>query len=397
MPTSQELLVYNKQVAIKQGQQEATPKYEGPIDYRGELINPRHSIKRVVHTLRQSLKRSQFASLNLVGIPGSGKTTCAVNIITDLIEEEAKTVDGVTGQFWQVHWYGAEDLRNLGDILEDLPKFQNHITVFDDVSKALEKLSAAEQAEIFEQLTTTRHVTGGKLLMVSLYHYSFANLKSMKSQGAVVIYTSVTLTEFGNLQQILSSARHYKTLKKFSRVYESAHEYDQFQLNISKNQIKNFADGKPFRPCLVINLFKAHIGLFMKLENGFNPPKEIKQKISVPVLLQKITDSPTYERDGKLALRILAMLRGHPEAMRTQFVCAYKFVVDLTRGYQIDWGTLAEAIKDRNSKRLYRHKKQEAILRDAIIKESKEITKSELIQEEEVHEEADESDGLEEF
>lgn len=372
MPTAQEVVTRQKMAGFRKANRgSAKPIYEGPIIYRGEQINWRHSLKRVVHTLRRSLDRSQFASLNIVGIPGSGKTTCAVNIITDLIEEIGKETQEVYTLFWK----GAQDLRNLGDVLEDLPKDQNHIVVFDDVSKALERLSGAEQAAVFEQLTTTRHVTGGKLLIVSLYHYTFANLKSIKSQGVIVIYCSCTLTEYGNIQALLNTKKTQKTLRKFARVYESAYDKGTFQLEISKNQTKVFVDGQPFRPCLVVNLFKAHIGLFMKLETAYNPPMQKKQAINTKILISTLRNDETYGIDALLALKILAMIHGHPHAMRIRFVQAFRFVQEFIRDYHVKWNEVEAELQVKGAKRIYRKKGKESQLATSISRASKEFDK----------------------
>lgn len=352
----------------KQGEQIAERKqhYTGPIVYRGQQISWRNSIKRVVKTLRRSLMRSQFASLNIVGIPGSGKTTCASNIITDLIEDEEEESKNV----WHVHWKGPDDLRNLGDLLENLEKFQNHVVVFDDVSKALEMLSGTEQAEIFEQLTTTRHVTGGRLLIVSLYHYTFANLKSVKSQGVVVIYTSCTLTEYQNIQQILPTKKAQNSLRRFAKVYENAFMKGEFALKIHEyGDPVNFIDGHPFRPCFVVNLFRAHLALFMKLDVGFHPPAVTKEKISSAQLVSKLHHS--YEKYGKLALRVICMQKGAIQAINPNFVRAYKFTVDLSKSYHIDWNEVANQLKDPDAKRVYRKRKEERHLRDSIVQESR--------------------------
>src|SRR3990172_1816599 len=155
MPTDQQLL----QKIQTHTQKQKANYYQGPTLYRGNLINVKHSIRKVSRTLLQLLRKTQFASLNIIGIPGSGKTTCAVNIVTDLVEMAAKEYDM---GFIVLH-AGPEELRNLGNFLDSVPKHQNIIIIFDDVSKALDRLSGAEQSDVFEKLTTTRHTTGGRL------------------------------------------------------------------------------------------------------------------------------------------------------------------------------------------------------------------------------------------
>lgn len=359
-----------KLIQKKKGQQleQSKPKtvYEGPIIYRGQEINWKNSITRVVKTLSKALRRSQFAAFNVVGIPGSGKTTLAVNIINDLVQKEEEE----TGEHWQIHWKGAEDLRNLGDLLENLEKFQNHIVIFDDVSKALEKLSGSEQAEVFQQLTTTRHVTGGRLCIGSLYHYSFANLKSVKSQGVVVIYTSCTLTEYGNIKAILTTDKAHRTLARFARIYESAFMNGEFKLKkYDKGQLVTFLDGQPFRPCLVVNLFRAHIALFMKIEGGFQPPNNTKQKLDPNTVIEKV-DKP-YPRYGRLMLKLMCMQKGYYQTMTPNAVQAWKFLVQLFKDYDIDWEWCSQVLRDPHAKRLYIKKKENRITSDEIVKESK--------------------------
>lgn len=355
-------------------QQIATKKqtwYQGPVIYRGEEINWKHSIKRVVKTLRRSLLRSQFASLNVVGIPGSGKTVLAGNVITDLVEEEYKE----TGEQWNVFWKGAEELRHLGEVLEALPKNTNNIVVFDDVSKALDQLSSAEQSEVFEQLTTTRHTTGGRLLIISLYHYTFANLKSVKSQSVVVIYTSITLTEMGNITQMLQGKANLRKLDRFAKVYESAFMNGSFDLAISETKKRTFIDSKPFRPCFVVNLFRVHIALFMRLENGYQAPNQSKEKINSEALVKYMTQK--WNTYGPRALRLSCMLHGHPEAIDTDLFSAFRTIEDLAKNRIINWASVSALVKIGNKKRGYTKKKVKRETIDLIVKESREIPEPE--------------------
>ena len=114
--------------------------YNGPTLYRGEQINMRHSIRRVTKTLLRLLVKTQFASLNIIGIPGSGKTTLAVNVCTDLMEQAYKEY----GLNFSFDWWGPDELRHLGEHLDNLPKGQDHIRICDDVSKALDSIPSTD-------------------------------------------------------------------------------------------------------------------------------------------------------------------------------------------------------------------------------------------------------------
>jgi len=308
--------------------------YSGPTTYRGQTINMRHSIRRVSKTLLKLLIKTQFASLNIVGIPGSGKTTCAVNIVTDLVEMAEKQYN----THFTVGWAGPEELRNLGEYLNDLPKGMNHIRIFDDVSKALDQLSGSEQSEVFEKLTTTRHTTGGKLLFINLYHYTYANLKSVKSQAVVNLYTSCSLIEKGNIMAMLGNSNKMAAarLRKFMTVYNDSVIYDKFELNTGANSIQEYTEGKPFRPCFVINLTQAHLGLFMKLdESPFWPPDKIMKTIPAKEVVRIIHSA--YGEHGDSALKVHAVLSGYCNDSNIGFAKAHKFIQKQKLLYKFNW------------------------------------------------------------
>jgi len=348
--------------------EQSTRGYDGPTQYRGHEIYFKHSIRRVTKTLRRALSRSQFASLNVIGIPGSGKTVLVGNIVTDLVEAEFHE----NNEVYNVHWKGADELRNLGQEIENLPKHTNNILIFDDVSKALDQLSKPEQSELFEQLTTTRHTTQGRLLIISLYHYTFSDLKEVRSQGVVIIYVSVTLPEYGNISAMIPGTQGQKILKLFSRAYESAFMNGNFELKFSQTQRKVYEDGKPFRPCLVINLFKAHIGLFMKLDNQYQKPNDSqKETISNEILIKNITDA--YGKDGLKALKWFCMIKGQPQCLRADFVRSVKFIGEkIARRYNINWEKMSNDLAPKDQKNLYRKRKQEKALAEKIESDVKE-------------------------
>lgn len=342
---------------------QAKPYYEGPVKYRGQDINWKYSMNRVTKTLRRGLDRSQFASLNIIGIPGSGKSVCAGNIVTDIIEKESKE----KGREYNLYWMGADDLRNLGQVIDNLPKYQNNIIVFDDVSKALEQLSKSEQSELFAELTTTRHTTQGRLLFVNLYHYTFSDLKEIRAQGVVIIYTSVTLTEYGNLSAMLPGKQGQKVLLSFSRLYESAFMNGHFSLRSydkAKEKIR-YEEDKPFRLCLVVNLFKPHLGLFMKLDNGYQAPSDT-EKVTVPnkKVIEQIKKA--YGNEGIMALKWMCLIKGHKLASGRDAIRAWQYLAKRIMGvYTINYRTLDEELAGPDAKKTYRDlKNQKAMMKD---------------------------------
>lgn len=331
--------------------------YTGPTTYRGEQINQKHSISRVVNTLLRLLMKTQFASINVVGIPGSGKTTFAVNLFEDLIAKAYK----LHKVHFSFEWWDADDLRNLGEKIHELPKGENHIRVCDDVSKALEGLPTKEQAEIFQQLTTTRHTTGGRLCLGSLYHYTYANLKSVKSQSIVNVYTSISLIEKQNIQAMLGKdPNSLQKLNSYMRIYQSSIDKDEYPLKTYPGQDppKTFYDWKPFHPCFVINLFKAHIALFQRVdESPLWPKGKLKYSIPVNEIFEK--GRKAYGRDFDHAMRILAAQNNYFNNDNVNFGRAYNYAQKLKRKYNWNWQEVMNTFKAKQLKRIQKNRKIE--------------------------------------
>lgn len=354
MPTRQEIL---QKLEDYNNNNKKDSYYNGPTIYRGQEINMKHSISRVTTTILKLLMKTQFASLNVIGIPGSGKTSFAVNLFTDLMERANKEY----GLNFSFDWWGPEDLRNLGQKIDELPKGQDHIRVCDDVSKALDSLSAKDQAEVFQQLTTTRHTTGGRLCLASLYHYTFANLKSVKSQAIVNVYTSVSLIEKMNILAMLGKdPQSIQRLNSFMKVYQESIDHDSFRLKTFPNQQepKVFYDWKPFHPCFVVNLFKAHLALFMRIEDSPLWPKD-KLKYSIPVNELFDKGRKAYGRDFDHAMSIVAAQNGYFNKNNVNFGRAYNYVQKLRRTYHWNWNEVMDQFSAKKLLRIQKNRKIE--------------------------------------
>ena len=352
MPTSQQLI----QKIQTHTQKQKASYYQGPTVYRGQTINVKHSIRKVSRTLLQLLRKTQFASLNIIGIPGSGKTTCAVNIVTDLVEMASKEFNM---GFIVLH-AGPEELRDLGNFLESIPKHQNIIIIFDDISKALDRLSGAEQSDVFEKLTTTRHTTGGRLCFINLFHYSYAHQKSVKSQSVITIYTSCSLVEKGNIIAMLGTSNKLaiSKLRKFMKVYNASTMYDKFELPLGPNNMQEYIAEHPFRPCFVINLTQAHIALFMVLEDSpFWPPEKMQKEVDTDFLVKMIDNA--YGADGHSALRFHMLQRGYTVKSNQHLIQAYKFIQEkVINVYRVNWPKLMKGYGETPVK-IYRKRRME--------------------------------------
>ena len=127
MPTLQQAFATFK--GSKQTQH-SSQLYQGPTKYCDEEINQQHTPRRVTRTILNFLDETQFCQVNVVGIPGSGKTTLTNSLLHELHTARPE---------YQVLWGGANELRNLKEFISRLQKGVNYFLAFDDVSKALDK------------------------------------------------------------------------------------------------------------------------------------------------------------------------------------------------------------------------------------------------------------------
>jgi hypothetical protein len=174
--------------------------------------------------------------------------------------------------------------------------------------------------------------------------------------------------------QMLPTKKAQNSLKRFARVYEQAFMKGEFFLKIHElGEPVPFIDGKPFRPCFVVNLFKAHLCLFMKLETGYHPPAIMKEKINTDAFLKQIEKA--YAKYGKLALKVIAMQKGRTDTIHMDFIRAYKYIVDLSKRYNIDWDEVDAQIKENKAKRVYRKRREERKMTDDLIAISRKLEK----------------------
>ena len=338
--------------------------YQGPTTYRGHEINSRHSLRRVSRTILKQLIKSQFCSVNIVGIAGSGKTTLAVNLCTDIIEQAAKEFK----LNYSFEWWGRDELKNLGRHINDLPKGQNHIRVCDDVSGALRQLPPKEQEEVFNDLTTTRHTIGGHLLFINLYHYTYSNLKSVKSQAIINIYTSISVIEKLNiLAMIGKDPASVQRLNAFMKVYSQSIENDQFELKISPNQKKVFKDWDPFHVCFVISVFKCHLSLFMRLKDSPLWPKE-RERLSLPAKELLEMGRKSYGRDFDHAVKLLAAQHGYFNKDNQTFARAWNFLLRLKIKYNFIWPDIMNEFNAKQIRRIQKNRKIEQEMDEAFKK-----------------------------
>jgi hypothetical protein len=159
----------------------------------------------------------------------------------------------------------------LDEILEkDLPKRQNCILVFDDVSYLFEQLSEKEIAKILHSLTIVREKLdpskNTRCIVFMLFHYSFGLIKGLR-QSNFRIVCSTGDEEKENLKKIFGYSQA-KNINDFFRRYLSMMRYHKFRIPSNDETPFEYKTDDPFRLALVSNLGELHYTLYHDVKCG---------------------------------------------------------------------------------------------------------------------------------
>lgn len=352
--------------------------YGGPTEFRydpdkpGIQINQLNSPRHLARDIIRQLQRSQFASVNIVGIPGVGKSVFATYLAhmihTDMPE-------------FKVIWATSNELRRIKDFLENLPKGQPYIVIFDDTSNALDSLSGEELSDAFNSYTMARHETGSKICPIMIYHYTKSHKKNFRSMALFSIYLSATPSERGNIRELIRDDNRAKIrFRAFQKIFASCFGKGIFDMDLGNGTMAHYRDSDPFRPAFVLGPLGANLILFPKMgcEHCYEKPQG--QKIDSDILIQKLID--VYPHEARLALGLFCYAKGHKDGISNKLRIVMDFTYKLLINYNINYDELTERLKKLRKdgkKRPYRKKGEEEILAKSIIAESKEKLKDQVI------------------
>lgn len=347
MPSVEQLM---KTISEKK---EKRDKYSGPTTFCGEEIGMDMSPNRIVKDIMALNEATQFSSILQIGWAGSGKTTMA-----EMFAHMIHTKD----ENWAIHWMGANELREIENVLNGLAKAQKHFIVFDDVSNALRSVSSQRRAKIFEVLTQGRHITNySKLIIFSIIHYTNAIEKSVRAQNLYYLYTSSSLAEETNMLKLIEGdKRAIQQYKKFKRAFSFMMKTKQFELKIGKNKYKKFERDKPFRVALAVDFESAHIFLSTKMSCAKCSRKRVN-KFLQPRDIVKACQEYTSKTGVQALAYYLATSKSKIEILPTRLQKSLKFVQAIFSEYETDWDQLAVEIQKTRGgelpKRAYMQKK----------------------------------------
>lgn len=310
--------------------------------------------------------------MNIVGIPGVGKSVFAT-YLAHMIHTEIPE--------FKVIWATSNELRRIKDFLENLPKGQPYIVIFDDTSNALDSLSGEELSDAFNSYTMARHETGSKICPIMIYHYTKSHKKNFRSMALFSVYLSATPSERGNIKELIRDDNRAKIrFRSFQKIFASCFGKGVFDMDLGNGKMAHYIDSDPFRPAFVLGPLGANLIVFPKMGCAHCYEKPVGQRIDSDVLINKIISA--YPKEGRLALSMLCYAKGHKGGVSNKFRIVLEFVYKLLINYNINYDELEERLtklRHDGKHRPYHKRAEEAILAKSIIDESKAKLKDEVI------------------
>lgn len=217
-----------------------------------------HSLRVACHEIIAMSYARDLIKINVIGDPGSGKTTLS-EAMAHIIHKESKIP-------YAVKFFTKEELKNLREVLTDLPPL-NYIFIFDDVSFLDATTSAKQIKEIESTITEIRHLPGHqdiKVIMFLDFHYTMAVPKYMR-QSNIAIYTTIGTSDVDNAISLMKTKNTQK-IHEFINIADSTllPPY-KFSVKLGKRSF-SYDCKDPFLPALFYNKKSARLIVFPKRE-----------------------------------------------------------------------------------------------------------------------------------
>lgn len=233
-------------------------------------IQPKHTGAALARQIVNVNSKTIYTPINMIGMPGFGKTTGTHQLVYEI-----RRID----PSYAIHWYEKDDLLEIDKILDNLPKHQNCILVFDDVSYLLEDLTREQRKNILHKLTIIREILDKEhkrtrcILMLD-FHYSYAVPKAFR-QANFSIQFSITDEERENyLKRVGYSKKKQRQIALYTRLFESAYKFGVFKIKTPGGKEIEYSVDNPFRPALVFNFSQIHLWLFHPVADAYTGPKK---------------------------------------------------------------------------------------------------------------------------
>lgn len=219
----------------------------------------RNTMQRLAHDIIQHNNHSKYTAISCVSPPGEGKTSFITNLIHIIHLKHPN---------YNVHWFHKEDIKNMSKILESLPKRQDVILVWDDISNILESMNPREVSSILHKLTVVREILDArfketKAINIMIFHYPKALQKQMRQSHFRIIVAMND--EERKIWADIMGPHNIGKIYNFINKYLSMVRYGYFSIpRPDGNGFYKYGSGKPFRIALTSNMGELHFTLYQK-------------------------------------------------------------------------------------------------------------------------------------
>ena len=298
----------------------------------------------IVKRMLNHNKAHGFTGCVLIGMSGSGKTTLTNTILHKIHEY---------GENYVFKWFNGHQLTELDKHIDKLQVGVPHVMIFDDASYTMEDATKTQMAKLANALTTIRHKTKSKVIIIFNIHYSRATKKFFRNQHFTFL-TSVTTEELGNLKDLFQD--------KMPVVRQFGKKYRQMALNGSFYVPLDYYTGKsakytinePFRIGLVSEITDLHFFLYPRqscamCRPGAPPKLEVKTVKQVKSMLKK------YKNQTALMTTLAFWCKTHNIGPIDPLEYAHKsywnFFEKVSRDIKAPWQQILNELRDESPRR----------------------------------------------
>jgi hypothetical protein len=330
--------------------------YLGYVMYEGQRIAQWHHPIRMIEDIHGENQTKQFTSIQIIGSPGTGKTTLATFIAHEIHSRDPS---------YLVYHFGKKEILNFDTVLDSLPN-RNVILVFDDVSLVFKLIKDQDRkTKVLQTLTEARHPkfesSDRKVIVIANTHYSNALEKLWRSQGNWKMYTDLNNEEQGNFNAITKG--YYKSkVANFSSITLEQFRKKEFTVSLTSTRTKTYETNKPFRFIMAYDNSKLRFFLIpAKSCNLCSRDKRMTKKTeATPDEIIKLAEK-YYDKHGIAGLKLALLAAGRTEQYQNQLVYAYNTSKEILSAFDIDLEKLALRMRERaqiRGSRLYTIRKK---------------------------------------
>lgn len=317
-------------------------KYLGPIKYEGQVIAQYHHPNRLITELLGENSSKQFTSVQIIGSPGTGKTTLATFIAHGIHTRDSSYV---------VYHFGKSELLRFDQVLDSLPTDRNLILIFDDVSLAFKLISGDQKTKILQALTEARHPklekTDRKVIIISITHYGNALEKLVRSQGSWKLYTDMNNEEQQNFNSITKGYFKNK-VDSFAKIILDQFRKQEFEIAITNNKSRIYKINDPFRFVMYYDNSRVRFALVPAHSCNLcsKDKKQIKKTEATPDEIIDLAQK-YYSNHGIAGLKLALLVSGQTAQYQNQLIYSYNTCKEILSSFDIDLEQLALRMRER--------------------------------------------------